>query len=171
MINRLKEIICHFVVLSIWVGIIILVEETRKNNIFSIDSIITIVTLTSLALQNLKIDEIRKLQEKVALKFSLYEFFRRSYHSFLGLTIFVIPLVSYELKNYFINDGVDLNEYLKLTNGYIILGFIYFFLNLFLSFLGYKFDTLSKNNIQKKYGMFYGILLFLYITIKLSAIK
>ncbi|QLB41942.1 hypothetical protein HV560_03440 [Mannheimia pernigra] len=168
-IKLIIEILLYTITCASWCGMIFIVEETRKNTIFSIESIITIITLSSLMLQNLKVNEIKLIQDKLAVNISIFSFLRRSWHIFGFLAIFIVPLLSYELKSYLIDDTTELKEYWRLSKLIIFLAFVYSCFTYFLSFWGKDIDESTNDNVQKKYGVFYGVLLLLYFTVKLSA--
>lgn len=165
----MKKIFCillkYLLVILIWFFIFYCIKQTKNNLLFSIDFIITSITLVSLALQNLKHDKIIYLQDKVAEKLSIYSFCRIS--SFIFLILFmIIPVVSFELKDYFLEEE---KLYLNLSKQLIILAFIYFLVFYIFSFFGKDIDNYTESKVNRKYALIYGILLLLYTSIKFIA--
>lgn len=164
--HKIKNLFGYLITFLIWVLIFYLIETTKNNaGILSIDSIITIITLLSLMFQNLKINEITLLQDKIVHNISIESFTRRSSHIFY-IIFAILPVLSYELKDYFSDKA---QEYDKLSKSFIFLSLIYAILMQIFSYTGKQIDNDTKNDLNRKYGVWYGILCFLYITIKYVA--
>lgn len=155
----------YILTILFWVFLFHVINETRDNNLLSIDSIITTITLASLMLQNMESKVILRIQDELAKRISIKQFFLNSCLIFFILAFIILPVFFYEFKEYFLD---ELNEYNRLSKLFMTLTISYSIFSYSATFFGDKIDKNSDSSLNKKYSVFYGILLILYITIKLT---
>ncbi|RDF08490.1 hypothetical protein [Haemophilus paraphrohaemolyticus] len=165
----MKNIIRYFVTLLIWAFVLYIISNSKER----IDILITIITLLSLTLQNLQIKELTDIQNWFASKILLHKFFISSFYIFVSITltvIFLMPVMLNELPLYLSNFGT-LEEWHDLYKMVFITSSTYSVIFYIFSFIGKELDDSTKDSLNRKYGLFYGILLILYITVKFTPIK
>lgn len=160
----------YLITFLVWFIIIIVIENTKNNHAFSIDTFISIMTLFSLMLQNLKVKEITNIQDWLVNKINMYEFFILSSRiSFIIclITAIIMPIGLHEFNSYLMEFG-ELSSWEDLFKLIIKASFLFGIELYILSFGGKNIDDSVRNDIGKKYGLFYGLLLVIYITTKLT---
>ncbi|NBH74948.1 hypothetical protein [Rodentibacter pneumotropicus] len=166
----MKTLSRYLVTFSCWFIIIVIIENTKNNSVLSIDNLITSMTLFSLMLQNLKVKEIESLQDWLVNKINMHEFFILTSHIFCIIclvTAIIMPIGLNEFPSYLIKfDKLSSwHELLKL----IIKLSLFFAISFYaLSPFGKEIDSSVGNDTNKKYGLFYAILLIIYIATKIS---
>ncbi|OOF42834.1 hypothetical protein BKK49_01655 [Rodentibacter rarus] len=166
----MRTLICYLITPLLWLVLIVTIENTKNNYVFSIDTIITAMTLFSLMLQNIKVKEITKIQDWLVHKINMYEFFIRSSHIFFILfliTAIIMPIGLNECSAYLIKFD-ELSNWQKLFKLIIVTSLMYSLALYFLSFGGKDIDNAVGDNTSKKYGLFYGLLFIIYITTKIT---
>lgn len=160
----------YLITLLLWVIIIVIIENTKNNYAFSIDTAISIMTLFSLMLQNLKVKEITNIQDWLVNKINMYDFFILNSHIFFIIcliTAVIMPIGLNQFNFYLVEFG-DLSSWRDLFKLIIKVSFFFGIELYFLSFIGKNIDNSVGNNTGRKYGLFYALLLVIYITTKLT---
>ena len=160
----------YLITLLLWIIIIVVIENTKNNHAFSIDTVISTMTLFSLMLQNLKIKEITNFQDWLVNKINMYEFFILSSRIFFIIcliTAIIMPIGLNEFNYYLVEYG-ELSSWKDLFKLIIKVSFLFGIELYILSFGGKNIDDSIGNDISRKYGLFYGLLLVIYITTKLT---